>query len=133
MWKNSQSPCWKERRIDVGLCLFLDAHFRLWSWTRMSGMRSWWCWWTCGVCPRESSSMLRQAQSQGVKDPSARTMVRVLWFAGYLTIALGALLPTFLLPEPWSILHSGHRYLLDVPIMLPKVLSLNVNLSPLPK
>jgi hypothetical protein len=64
--------------------------------------------------------MLRQAQSQGVKDPSAGTMVRVLWFAGYLTIALGALLPTFLLPEAWSILHSGHRYLLDVPIMLPK-------------
>lgn len=77
--------------------------------------------------------MLRQAQSQGVKDPVAGTMVRILWFAGYLTIALGALLPTFLVPEAWSILHSGHRYLLDVPIMLPKVLSLNINLSPLPK
>ncbi|CAK9860071.1 unnamed protein product [Sphagnum jensenii] len=64
--------------------------------------------------------MLRQARSQGVKDPSAGTMVRVLWFVGYLTIALGAVLPTFLLPEAWSILHSGHHYLLDVPIMLPK-------------
>jgi hypothetical protein len=56
--KSFQNPCWKERRIDVGIWLFLDVHFKLRSWTKMSKVKSSMMLWTCGVCLKENSGML---------------------------------------------------------------------------